>query len=114
MQEKRKTRRYPIQLKLEISELFKQDNIKVEDVDAPIEVIDISKGGIGFKSISILPIGYYFNAKLELGTPENSLFCVIKIIRIDADGEKNIYGCEFVGIAPIFDYIFEEYAKSFS
>ena len=41
MQEKRKTRRYPIQLKLEISELFKQDNIKVENAsNANISDID--------------------------------------------------------------------------
>ena len=43
MQERRKAKRYPIDLKLEISQLFKQDNIKVVDVDAPIEVTDVSK-----------------------------------------------------------------------
>ena len=111
MQEKRRAKRYPAQLELEISQVFKQDNIKV-DVNAPIEVIDVSKLGIGFKSEAVLPLDYYFNAKLALGGPDKALFCVVKIIRIDSDGEKNIYGCEFVGMAPVFDYIFEEYQNS--
>lgn len=113
MQERRKAKRYPIQLKLEISQLFKQDNVKVMDMDAPIDVTDVSKHGIGFKSKSVLPLDYYFNAKLAMGSEDRTLYCVVKIIRIDSDGESNLYGCEFVGMAPVFDYIFEEYAKAF-
>lgn len=114
MQEKRRSKRCPITLQLEISQLFKQDNVKVTDVDAPIEVINISKLGIGFKSKSVLPLDYYFNAKMSIGDVANVLYCVVKIIRIDSDGEENIYGCEFVGMAPVFNYIFEEYEKKFS
>ena len=112
MQEKRRQKRFPVNLELEISQLFKQDNVAA-DVSAPIEVTDVSKSGIGFRSDNVLPIDYYFNAKLQLGGPENVLFCVVKIIRIGSDGETNLYGCEFVGMAPVFDYIFDEYAKSF-
>lgn len=112
MQEKRRVKRLPITLQLEISQLFKQDNVKVSDVEAPIEVVNISKHGVGFKSKSILPLDYYFNAKMSIGNTENVLYCVVKIIRIDSDGEDNIYGCEFVGLAPVFDYIFEEYEKT--
>ena len=80
MQEKRRSKRLPITLELEISRLFKQDNVKVTDVDAPIEVIDISKDGVGFKSDSVLPLDYYFNAKMSIGDDENVLYCVVKII----------------------------------
>ena len=111
MQEKRRAKRFPAKLELELSQLFKQDNIMV-DIGAPIEVTDVSKFGIGFKSENILPLDYYFNAKLELGGPDRSIYCVVKIIRIDSDGERNIYGCEFVGMAPVFSYIFDEYSKS--
>ena len=48
MQEKRKNVRLPIKLKLEVSNLFKQDGVKIENLDAEIEVFDISKAGIGF------------------------------------------------------------------
>ncbi len=66
MIEMRREKRWPAQLHLEISSLFKQDNVKVENINAPIEVIDVSKAGIGFKTESVLPTGYYFNARLEL------------------------------------------------
>lgn len=114
MQEKRRAKRLPITLQLEISQLFKQDNVKVLDVDAPIEVTDISKFGVGFRSKSVLPLDYYFNAKMSVEDEEHILYCVVKIIRIDSDGETNLYGCEFVGMAPIFNYIFEEYENKMS
>lgn len=110
----RREKRWPAQLKLEISSLFKQDNVKVENINAPIEVFDISKAGIGFKSKSVLPIGYYFNAKLVLGE-KDTLHCVVRIIRQQpdrsSDGEESyIYGCELVGTASIMDYVFNDYA----
>ncbi len=110
MEEKRKSKRLPVDLFLDISSLFKQDNVKVENVHAPIEVIDVSKLGIGFKTTSVLPLGYYFNARLQLGNSDSILHCVVRIIREQtAKDETNLYGCEFVGMAPILDYIFDEY-----
>ena len=41
MEEKRKYERLPIKLKLEVSNLFKQDGIKIENLDSEIEVFDI-------------------------------------------------------------------------
>ncbi len=110
MEEKRKNRRLPIALELSVSSLFKQDNVKVDVKEAPIIVTDISKGGIRFECESILPIGYYFNARLEMGSAESVLYTVVKIIR-SAEGEENriVYGCEFIGLAPVLGYIFEEY-----
>ena len=64
MIEMRREKRWPAKLNLEISNLFKQDHVKVENINAPIEVIDVSKAGIGFRSASVLPMGYYFNARL--------------------------------------------------
>ncbi len=110
MEEKRKTKRLPITLELSVSSLFKQNNVKVDVEESPVVVTDISKGGIGFISKSILPIGYYFNAKLELGDKDSVLYTVVKIIR-SSEGEEGgiVYGCEFVGLAPVLGYIFDEY-----
>ena len=36
MIEMRREKRWPIELQLEISSLFKQDNVKVENINAPI------------------------------------------------------------------------------
>lgn len=113
MEERRKNKRLPVKLFLDISSLFHQDNVRVENVHAPIEVVDISKSGIGFKSDSILPLGYYFNAKIQLGNSDSVLHCVVRIIRNQlAKDESNLYGCEFVGMASILDYIFDEYEAS--
>lgn len=110
--EKRKYRRLPIKLVLEVSSLFKQDNELISGLDAQIEVFDISKAGIGFSTTSVLPTGYYFNATIEFESEENKLLTVVKILYSadNGDGTRR-YGCEFVGLAPIFHYIFDEYEE---
>ncbi len=111
MVDMRRERRWPASLKLEISSLFKQDNEKIENVDAPIEVIDVSHAGIGFRTESVLPVGYYFNARLVFGE-KDALNCVVRILRKQEDGNGFIYGCEIVGAASIMDYVVNDYAAS--
>ena len=110
MVEMRREKRWPAKLNLEISSLFKQDNVKVENINAPIEVVDVSKAGIGFKTRSVLPVGYYFNARLVLGEENNVLNCVVRIIRQQDMGDIFQYGCEIVGAASIMDYVINDYA----
>ena len=110
--EKRRAERLPIDLFLGISELFKQDNEVIKDAFAPIEVVNISRGGIGFVSTGLFPIGYYFNARIQLSDDKNSAFyCVIKIIRASETDGGIMYGCEFVGFPSVLDYIFDEFEK---
>lgn len=111
MIEMRREKRWPAKLELEISSLFKQDNVKVENINAPIEVFDVSKAGIGFYSKSVLPVGYYFNARLVL-CEKDTLNCVVRIIRQQEKDGGYIYGCEIVGTASIMDYVFNNYAAS--
>lgn len=114
MYEQRRSRRVPIKLNLNVSSLFKQDNVQVKDLDADIEVIDISRSGIGFISRSVLPLDYFFNATLDLSEEGNdseedqTLYCVVKIIRSREleDGRIN-YGCQFVGMSSLFSDIFD-------
>ena len=96
-------------MNLKISNIFKQDNILIENVDAPITVLNISKTGIGFETDAVLPIGYYFNSKIDLGDKDSSLYTVVQIVRTEERGEKMYYGCEFIGLAPILDFIFEDF-----
>ncbi len=112
MEEKRRAKRMTVDMKLEISNLFKQDNIMIKNIDAPIRVANISKTGIGFESKALLPVGYYFNSKIELGNSENALFTVVQIIRVEKRENSIFYGCQFVGMAPVLGYIFEEYENS--
>ena len=113
MQEKRRSKRLPIQLELVVSNLFKQEATENVKINEPIHVVDVSKLGIGFVTSDDLPLNYYFNARLELGCPENSLYCVVQIIRKMPKEDGTIsYGCEFVGMAPVLGSIFDEYEKS--
>ncbi len=113
MKERRRSKRLKAELKLNISSLFRQDNIRVDNIDAPIEVRNISKNGIGFKSGSILPLDYYFNARLQLGDEDSILYCVVKIIRQEAEGDDGtfMYGAEFVGMPSVLEYIFDEFEE---
>lgn len=113
MEEKRRSKRLPIQLELVVSKLFKQEALAEVDVNNSIQVTDVSRLGIGFVTSNDFPLNYYFNAKLELGSPDNSLYCVVQIIR-KTQKEENLYayGCEFIGLAPVLEVIFEEYEKT--
>ena len=111
--EKRRNKRVPISMALEISTLFKQDNVKVGNVGAPIEIVNISKSGIGFVTESVLPVGYYFNSRIQLGEGDSKFYCVVRIVRREIiDVDKYMYGCEFIGLAPVFEHIFDEYEAS--
>ncbi len=115
MQEKRRSKRFPVELELIVSKLFRQDDIDVNNTNAPIHVVDVSKLGIGFVTENDLPLNYYFNAKLELGSPDNSLYCVVQIIRkTPKEGGMIAYGCEFVGLAPVLGGIFDEFERIMS
>lgn len=112
MHDKRRSKRLSIDMTLNISNLFKQDNVLIGNIDAPIHVLNISRNGIGFQSDAILPIGYYFNAKINLGNNESSLYTVVQIIRSEKFEDSMFYGCEFIGLAPILGFIFEEFEEN--
>ncbi len=110
--EKRRSKRIPVKLELEISKLFRQCEIDEKEIGVPITVTDVSRHGVGFASKGNLPTDYYFNARLELGSPENRLFCVVRIVR-KSEPEDGVYkyGSEFVGLAPILNYIFDDFER---
>lgn len=112
MVDKRRSKRLPVDMSLNISNLFKQDNVLIGNIDAPIHVVNISKNGIGFESEAILPVGYYFNAKINLGNKESSLYTVVQIIRTEKHEDFMYYGCEFIGLAPILNFIFDDFENS--
>ena len=104
MPEKRKYKRLPIQLTLEVSSLFNQTET-IEIGNAEFKVFNISKSGIGFTSNIKIPLGYYFNATITFSGRE-------EIIRTEIlENDSYLYGCEFVGLASIYDYLFEQYEE---
>lgn len=109
MAEKRKYKRLPLKLTLEVSSLFNQ-NEKISIGNAEFNVFNISKSGIGFTTATKLPLQYYFNAKIEFEGVADKLKYVVKIIRTEElENGEYLYGCEFVGLANIYDYLFDQY-----
>jgi c-di-GMP-binding flagellar brake protein YcgR len=109
--ERRRYKRLPINLNLSVDELFKQDNIMINDVGASISVVDISKSGIGFLSTEGLPSGYYFKGLIDLG--DGDFFrVVIQIVRssVEEDG-RFVYGAQFIGLAPFLADKVDKYDK---
>lgn len=98
MLEKRKSQRVPITLHLSISDLYKDDPMVsgIHDLDAPIQLVDISPDGIAFISECVLPTGYFFNASIQSEILAKEVFTVVKIIHSRAlDCSHYQYGCQF-------------------
>lgn len=110
MEERRRCKRLPINLELEINKLFRQDNKVIADINKEIEVIDISKTGIGFISKTNFPLDYYFNAKIEFDE-KKFFYCVIKIIRKVQKEDRYLFGCEFIGLAEFLSDKVDEYEQ---
>ncbi len=98
--ERRREKRFPFEITLNIQELYKQDNVKIEDLDEEFQVVNISKSGLGFACEHELPMDFYFNAKITIDE-EEFFFTVLKIIRVVNQEDGFLYGCEFVGLADI-------------
>ncbi|MDM8533870.1 PilZ domain-containing protein [Clostridiaceae bacterium HSG29] len=113
MDERRKTHRLPINIKLTIESLYKQGEEKIENIGDVIQVVDISKGGIAFEVNDDLPLDFYFNSRIIIDE-EKSFFSVLKIIR-KIELEKGYhYGCEFVGLANVLSDSIDIYEKEIS
>ncbi|WP_240843093.1 PilZ domain-containing protein [Acidaminobacter sp. JC074] len=104
--ERRKDKRFPFEITLNIEELYKQDYVKIEDLNEEFQVTNISKSGLGFACKHELPLDFYFNAKITIDD-EKFFFTVLKIIRINEEEEGYNYGCEFVGLADILSSTIE-------
>lgn len=110
MSDRRRYKRLPIELNLEVDEVFKQDYVVIKNLNASVSVFDISRSGIGFISDASLPLGYYFRGRINLG--DNDFFyVVIQIVRAHITENKKIYGAEFVGLAPFLADKVDKYEK---
>lgn len=108
MKEKRRAQRVPYDAILTIDEVYNQSDVIKEKREISIEVVDISKGGIGFNAKEELPLNYYFNAKIDLGN-QRQFYSVLRIIRKDKLPQGFVYGCEFTGLADILSLYIDEF-----
>ena len=109
VKEKRQSKRIKVKLSLMVSSLIGQDNDKIS-LDSPIVVFDISKGGIGFWSKCILPMGYCFDAAVDFQNGTPVMNCVVRIIRCEAlEDDEYAYGCEIIRKPCLLDTILDDF-----
>lgn len=92
MVEKRKNKRTELLSKIILKRL---DGSRVEE--APIDVTDVSKTGVGFMSKKALAIGGVYEAFLTIWTKE-VLHAFVEIVRIEKIDNGYQYGAIFIGM----------------
>ena len=113
MTEKRRSTRHPIYLHLSICDLYKQDMIGIHDLDSPIHLENISRGGLCFRSECVLPTDYYFNASLNTTDSADPVLTVVKIIRSEIiDRDEYRYGCEFTEMTEPLVSLLDQYTTA--
>ncbi len=113
MEERRRYNRLPVDIYIHVDSLYREGKEALEEINKDIEVIDISKGGIGFVTTVELPLNFFFNARISLGE-DRSFYSVLKIIRTRYEKEQALYhyGCEFVGLADILTHYIDDYEEN--
>ena len=95
MQEKRNSRRMSLSAKLLIKNLNSATD-KSEEVE--IEVVDVSKSGVGFICDTPLDIGAVYEALLKIWN-DDEIHAFLKVVRIEqTKDEKYICGTIFIGL----------------
>ncbi|MGN1204644.1 MAG: PilZ domain-containing protein [Lachnospiraceae bacterium] len=92
MEERRKNKRTSLNSSIILKRL---DDGRDEEVE--IEVMDVSKTGVGFTCTEPLTIGAIYESFLTIWTKE-VLHAILEIIRIEKKGNTISYGAIFVGM----------------
>lgn len=93
MDDRRKTKRLDLESKLRVKRLDGSG----EEEEVSIDVIDVSKVGIGFTCEQALQIGAVYEGSLMLWTKE-VIDSFIEIVRIEKSSSYYIYGGIFIGM----------------
>lgn len=98
MEEKRKSKRTDLEINVSLG-------LIAENVDAPkeyidVEITDVSKFGLGFKSDKQLLVGDCFDARIQIWTKEviDSVLKVVRCTELEDEEGTYLYGCIFVGM----------------
>lgn len=95
MDERRKSKRTSMLSKLVINRLGGNDR-----QETAIDILDVSKSGIGFECTEELQIGEIYEAFLTIWTRE-VLHTFLQIVRIERHQGDNSYGAIFVGMSEM-------------
>lgn len=91
--ERRKSKRLTLESKLVMKRLDDQGS----DEEIDIEIVDVSKSGVGFTTKKPLMIGAVYESFLQIWTKE-VIHAFLLIARIELKDDTYFYGASFVGM----------------
>ncbi len=92
MEERRRANRRKLVSKLVVKRLDRNEEEEVE-----IEIVDVSKSGIGFQCDQLLGIGSVYEGFLRIWTQE-VIHAFLEIVRIEKKEDGFHYGAIFIGM----------------
>ncbi len=100
-QERRKSNRMDINVKIKLNSVKSNANtVNLKQEEFEVELVNISRGGLAFRSNEKLALNTYYDTTIVLWTKEK-FQTVIEIVRMENYGdEKTLYGYRFIGIMP--------------
>lgn len=101
MEEKRKSKRMELNAIIKLNELrTRKDTSGLSKEEFFVNILNVSTGGIAFKSKEELKLNTYYDIHLVLWT-KASFNSVIEIVRMEnMGGDEILYGCRFIGLKP--------------
>lgn len=93
MDERRKSRRIELESKL----IIKRLSGEMQSEEVSIDIVDVSKTGIGFQCKKPLEIGAVYEAYITIWTKE-VIHAFIEIVRIVKETDTFVYGGIFIGM----------------
>lgn len=96
MDEKRNAKRLDLDVVIELSRIDGDDGITTVKM-ARVDVVDLSRSGIGFVSKQKFELGSFYNTKIQIWT-KDIIEAIIKIVRCKEEDGQFHYGASFVGM----------------
>jgi len=95
MEEKRKHKRLDLDVSIQLERLDEDGVTTLKYIH--VNVTDISRSGLGFKSSQQLDVGTYYDTKIQIWTKE-VVDAVIEIVRVGEENGEYHYGAIFIGM----------------
>ncbi|MFR3339937.1 MAG: PilZ domain-containing protein [Lachnospira pectinoschiza] len=106
--EMRKARRTDIDVTVSLNQLGVNAADRIQN-KADVHIVDISKGGIAFKSGYDFKVNSFYDTVITLANGEK-LYVVVEILHRDScENDEYMYGCRFVGIGAEDQFKIEAY-----
>ncbi len=96
MEEKRRAQRLDLDVAIELSRIDDGNDVTTVKI-ARVDVVDLSRSGIGFTTKQELSVDGFYNTKIQIWT-KDIIEAIIKIVRCKKEDDLYHYGATFIGM----------------